>query len=187
MNRYQLKISLQGIKPLIWRRIIVNEDFLLPDLHDVIQTVMPWTDSHLHQFKKGNQCYGIPSEDDWGVVNDYSDMTISDLLHKENDKLVYEYDFGDGWEHDIVLEKILSEGSKNTPCVQYVTGKNACPPEDCGGCWGYMRILKVLQNPQDEEYESMRDWMGLEEGDEWDPSDIGFDKEDVNDELRDFD
>jgi len=111
----------------------------------------------------------------WDELNnvDYSDLKISDLLTKEKGKIKYEYDFGDSWYHDIILEKILSAG-KNTRYPVYIDRQFACPPEDSGGIWGYKHLLKVLENPEDKEYNDVRSWIG--EG--FDPEE--FDKESVN-------
>lgn len=187
MSKFQLKISLKGAKPPIWRRVVIDADLPLEDLHLVIQTVMPWSDSHLHQFIKNRKLYSCPSlyDDFWGENDtiDYSDMTVSDLLSSEKDKITYEYDFGDGWEHDILLEKILPSSSSNSPRAMYITGKNACPPEDCGGIYGYMALLEIINDPTHENYKYMREWMGLEEGEVFDPKDIGFDPDEINDEF----
>ena len=157
---------------------------LLEDFHYVIQTVMPWTDGHMHQFIKHGKYYSA-SDDEWEDSNfiDYSEMTISDLLSSEGDKIVYEYDFGDGWSHYILLEKILKSADSD-PLAEYVAGANACPPEDCGGVPGYMHLLEVLNNPQHPNYEDMRDWLGLEDGEKFDPTDVGFDREEINEELE---
>ncbi len=107
---------------------------------------------------------------------DYSKMRIADLLNKEKDKINYEYDFGDGWEHDIVLEKIYSNGDhKNTPVC--LTGKNNCPPEDCGGIWGYYNMLEILKQPEHEEYEEYIEWLGEDFGPKY------FNKEKINEKL----
>ena len=178
---YQIQIALKGSKPKIWRRILVPSDILLPDLHEVIQTTMGWTNSHLHQFVKNRTFYKPRLEDDdfWEEPNndDYYEMKISDLLKKEKDKIIYEYDFGDGWRHDIILEKIDTTGeSKILPVC--LTGKNNCPPEDCGGIWGYANMLEILKHPDHEEYEEYIEWLGGE----FDPK--YFDKDEINEMLR---
>ncbi len=156
-------------------------NMLLSDLHKVIQTTMGWTNSHLHQFIKDRTFYAEKSEDDdfWDEMDnvDYKKIKVSDLLKAEKDKMVYEYDFGDGWEHDVILEKILPM-DKNTTLPICLTGKNSCPPEDCGGVWGYAEMLEVLKNPKHEEYESIVEWLG----EEFDPT--YFDKNEVNEMLQ---
>jgi len=147
----------------------------------IIQISMGWTNSHLHQFIKDRTFYTekMPDDDTWGELDsvDYKNMKISYLLKKEKDKIVYEYDFGDGWEHDVLLEKILpaDEKFKSPVCL---AGKMACPPEDCGGVWGYADLLEILKNPKHKEYDSYMDWLGGE----FDPE--HFDKEAVNKLLQ---
>jgi len=161
---YQLKVSLKGAKPPIWRRILVSSDMELVDLHHAIQSTMGWYNCHLHQFKLGRTFFqpdpdpefmgfgGFETEDSAGV-------RICDLLRSEKEKIDYEYDFGDSWEHVVLLEKITKpeEGQAYPVCIK---GKRACPPEDCGGLWGYCNLLEILENPKDEEYEGMLEWVG---------------------------
>ena len=183
MNKkiYQVQISLKGSRPRIWRRLLVPSDTLLSDFHMIIQTAMGWTNSHLHQFVKDQTYYTVKMEDDtyWNDYDniDYKGLKISDLLSKGKENMIYEYDFGDGWEHKIVLEKILpfDEKIKYPVCT---AGKMNCPPEDCGGIWGYYNMLEVLQNPEDEEYEDYSEWLG----DDFDPE--YFDKDQVNRMLQ---
>ena len=111
---------------------------------------------------------------------DYSELKLSDLLKKENDKISYEYDFGDGWLHDIVLEKIL-DPDPGVFYPQCVAGKRNCPPEDCGGPYGYSNFLKIIFNPRDKEYKEMIEWAGGK----FDPE--SFDKEAINDLLKEDD
>jgi hypothetical protein len=174
---FQIKIALNGSRPKIWRRVLVRSDLLLSDFHKIIQTTMGWTNSHLHQFIKDGTFYTVRMPDDvfWGEMNnvDYKKIKVSDLLTTENEKIRYQYDYGDNWEHDITLEKILpiDEKKKYPICV---AGKMNCPPEDCGGIWGYLNMLKILKKPDHEEYDTYIEWLG----EEFDPQD--FDKDMVN-------
>jgi hypothetical protein len=174
---YQIKIALQRSKPGIWRRILVSPDTPLSSLHGIIQITMGWENAHLHQFIKGSTYYTQRMEDDgfWDDADnvDYKGMKTSDLLKKEKDKIVYEYDFGDSWYHDIILEKILPADNKMHYPV-CIKGKMNCPPEDCGGIWGYEGMLEVLKNPDNEEYEDYIEWLG----EEFDPE--YFDEKEVN-------
>ncbi len=145
-----------------------------------IQVAMGWTNSHLHQFIKNGTFYRLRMQDDdlWGEMDDvdYKKMKVSDLLKKEKEKIVYEYDFGDSWEHDIILEKTLPiDSSLKYPIC--LTGKMNCPPEDCGGVWGYSAMLEVLKDPSHEEYESYIEWLG----EKFDPE--YFDKNEINELL----
>jgi len=178
---FQLHISMKWIKPKIWRRVLIPADMKLEDLHRVIQTVMGWTNSHLHQFVKDGQFFRKKMDDDfdWGHMDeiDYKNIRVSDLLSSEKDNMIYEYDFGDGWEHKVLLEKIVpnSEQIIDPVCI---AGERNCPPEDCGGPPGYENILEALKHPDDEEYDELLEWLG----EEYDPEE--FNIEEVNDLLK---
>ncbi len=177
---YQLKISLLGIKPLIWRRFLAPSDMDLAKLHHVIQEVMGWEESHLHQFKVGKTYYGVTYPDDFDgrtETRDERKARLHELASWPKAKFVYEYDFGDSWEHEVALEKILPPelGTHYPVCLD---GKRACPPEDCGGVWGYANLLEVIQSPDHPEHDEMIEWLG----EEFDPE--KFDVEAVNKALR---
>ncbi len=132
-STYQLKITLLEIEPPIWRRIQVPNTLLLCCLHDAIQAVMGWTDSHLHQFEKDGLYWGDPQnnefDDDIAII-DESLVPVGKVLLAEADSMVYVYDFGDDWRHEILLEKIVpSEGATKPICL---AGERRCPPEDVG-------------------------------------------------------
>ena len=176
---YQVKISLIGSKPPIWRTVLVPSDLKLAAFHEVIQIAMGWTDSHLHQFIANKVFYGIP-DDDFGMeMEDESKYKLSQLLKKEKESLIYEYDFGDSWEHKILLEKILPFDTKIALPV-CIKGKRACPPEDCGGIWGYEELLKTISDPKHPDYENMLEWLGGE----FDPEE--FDLEEINGNLAEY-
>lgn len=157
---YQLKIQLKYITPSIWRMVQIKSSVLLPDLHKIIQTVMGWLNSHLHDFSKGDKQYGIIDEEfGLGGIIDYSNVRLNEILKKPGDKLEYMYDFGDGWRHEIVLEKILDQDS-NQYYPKCTKGKRSCPPEDCGGSFGYEDLLKILENPKHPEYNERKEWVG---------------------------
>ncbi len=162
---YQIKIQLVEVTPSIWRRVIIPSDMLLSDFHKVIQSAMGWTNSHLHQFVKNDTYYLQKMEDDWtwDEMNnvDYKRRKVSGLLKKENDAMIYEYDFGDSWEHIILLEKITenTRGQKMPVCLD---GKRNCPPEDCGGTYGYEDLLNILADPKHEEHGNYLKWLGGE-------------------------
>jgi hypothetical protein len=173
---YQLKITLRNFRPPIWRRVLVPASITLYKLHQIIQVAMGWTDSHLHQFIIGREYYSIPSPDDWEPVKDERRYRLYQIAPAEKSKFVYEYDFGDSWEHEILVEKIVpaEPGKKYPVCV---AGKRACPPEDVGGVWGYAEFLEAISNPDHEEHESYLEWAGGE----FDPE--AFDIEVVNELL----
>lgn len=184
---HELKITLRGSKPPIWRHVAVPSDMRLSDLHYVIQIVMGWTNSHLHQFVVlHNQPRPTREEIDllrqtgqWEKlaertrrgryisdtrfelenIEDERKVKLSELAPAVKSKFVYEYDFGDGWEHLIEVVKIgpPAEGARYPVCL---AGKSACPPEDCGGIWGYYEKLEILKNPKHEEYKETLGWVG---------------------------
>ena len=168
-NIFQIQISLNGFTPKIWRRIQLKSDTLLPDLHDIIQITMGWRNSHLHQFIKNKEYYGDSSLDDDFDVIDYRKIKLSTMLKKEKDSMKYEYDFGDSWEHTLLLEKILPVDS-NTKYPICLAGKMHCPPEDCGGVWGYADLLEILKDPKHEDYEDNIEWLG----DDFDPNEFNI-------------
>ena len=176
---YQIKISLIGAKPPIWRTVLVPSNIDLETFHDVIQLAMGWTDSHLHQFIANKVFYGIPDDDFELEMEDESKYKLSQLLTKEKDTLIYEYDFGDSWEHKILLEKILPYDSKTVLPV-CIKGKRACPPEDCGGIWGYEELLETISDPKHPDHEDMLEWLGGE----FDPEE--FDLEEINEDLAEY-
>jgi hypothetical protein len=135
--RYELKITLRGSKPSIWRRVQVHGSIKLNRLHKVFQDLMGWTDSHLHQFVDPPMVYSVPSGEDYPGVErlDERRFRLADLAPHEKASFLYEYDFGDGWEHDVVIEKILPADPETKRAV-CLAGENACPPEDCGGIGG---------------------------------------------------
>jgi hypothetical protein len=163
---YQLKLTLRRSKPPIWRRVVVRADMTLDRLHNVIQIAMGWTDSHLHQFVAGSgfarTTYGRPDPEfaDMGseTLNEKR-FTVADLAPAARRKFSYEYDFGDSWEHEVVVEKVLppDPALKHPACL---AGANACPPEDCGGLWGYYNLLEILADPKHPEHEEMKEWIG---------------------------
>ena len=171
---YQFKITLRGAKPPIWRRIQVPETYTFYDLHVAIQDAMGWDDYHMHEFELVNPStgqniwIGIPDEifgyDSGREILAGWKQKISQWLSLENKSAEYTYDFGDNWEHIIKLEKILprKDSVKYPVCT---AGKLACPPEDCGGIWGYADFLEIIGDPDNEEYEEMMEWAG----DEFDP------------------
>ena len=179
---YQFKITLKGIRPPIWRRFQVPEHYTFWDLHVAIQDAMGWWDSHLHSFLVKNQRtghqeeIGMPGDDpliDDRIILPGWEKSISQYFSRENRKAVYLYDFGDGWQHDLVLEQIVTaeEGMVYPRCLD---GKRTCPPEDCGGVWGYGKLLEVLSDPKNKEYKDTVEWLG----ESFDPE--HFDATDVN-------
>ena len=237
---YQIRVTLDGSKPPIWRKLAVPSSIVLGELHEVIQIAMGWTNSHMHQFilrgKKpkprplpprtrgtsvaevidlpdgrkgcvlstrpaGNDEPETPAKADtswpgtsdryfltkvtpWGEPTelegeDEEAVTLGEVCPKVKSKLIYEYDFGDGWEHTIEVQKIIDP----EPGVEYpvcLGGKKACPPEDCGGIWGYYHLLETITDPDADDHEDMVEWLGVD----FDPD--AFDLEEANTILMEW-
>jgi len=159
---YQLKITLSGSKPSIWRRVQVDSHIKLSKLHDIFQEVMGWEDSHLHQFIINKVRYGEPYDDDFGMnkMQDEKKFWLDQVIIAPKSKFIYEYDFGDGWEHTVSLEKIVEpDAAAHYPFC--TAGARACPPEDCGGIWGYEELLETLKTDGEDKAELI-EWLGGE-------------------------
>ncbi|AKB22702.1 plasmid pRiA4b ORF-3 family protein [Methanosarcina sp. WH1] len=181
----QLKLSMEGITPQIWRRIQVPENYTFLDLHDAIQDVMDWDDYHLHEFEMPNPKTGMmdrigtESDDLEGFEEPLvpeKKTKISKYFTPENKIALYTYDFGDNWQVKVRLEKIhpIKEGVEYPICT---AGKRAAVPEDIGGIWGYEDMLEILKNPEHEEYEDTVAWLGEDFDPEYfDPKDVSFRK-----------
>ena len=156
---YQLKVRLREVRPPVWRRFQVRSDMTLEQLHWALQLIIGWTDSHLHQFRVARAASGsarsaqiVESEDERRVV-------LAEVLRKPKDRVIYEYDFGDGWEHEMELEEVLAVPPEGKfPWV--LSGKRACPPEDVGGPWGYANFLEALADPRHPDHEDLAEWCG---------------------------
>jgi hypothetical protein len=157
---YQLKITLVGTRPPVWRRVLVHGSIRLDELHRVIQAAFGWWDYHLHEFVIGRRIYGSPDPDeDWGppVLNERHARL--DKHATEGDSFTYVYDMGDNWQHTITVEKTLpSNPTQRTPAL--LDGRRACPPEDCGGTGGYEELLAVLADPTHPDHQQHLDWLG---------------------------
>ncbi|HEY4526447.1 MAG TPA: plasmid pRiA4b ORF-3 family protein [Candidatus Paceibacterota bacterium] len=192
---FVFKITLSDSKPSIWRRIIVPANYTFFDLHCAIQDAMGWTDSHLHAFRldtrsqpKGKRVAGSakiisielpnPEMDVFDAVEskDERNERIADWFPEIMKQCTYEYDFGDGWTHTVLFEKEvpLEKGEEYPQCV---AGKNACPPDDCGGLGGYDRLQLILKDPKDEEHADMLEWLCIDSADEFDP--LHFNPEEI--------
>ena len=156
---YRLKVTLRGLRPPMWRRFLVPGDIKLKRLHDSLQAVMGWTDSHLHQFESQGVRYGT-TDREFGVARVSETKTaVCEVLRRPEDRLVYEYDFGDDWLHDVVLEAILPAG-KNGGYPVIEAGKRACPPEDVGGSYRYEELLAALADPAHPEHDWATECLG---------------------------
>ena len=162
---FQFKITLKGISPIIWLKIQVPSKYSFWDLHVAIQDSMGWFDCHLHAFRlkrpHGQKMLeiGIPADDfdDIEILPGWDEL-VANYFIEPGKTAEYEYDFGDSWHHEILFEGILlkEKGLKYPVCID---GQRACPPEDCGGIWGYENLLEILRDPNHEKYESMMEWL----------------------------
>jgi len=152
---YQLKVTLRHVRPPIWRRLVVSGDILLSELHHVLQISMGWFDSHLYDFRYQRNRYGdltLLEE----VIDD-SETSLCQVARRKGNQLVYTYDFGDNWEHEVLVERIDQCSAPAVP--RCIGGRNACPPEDCGGVFGYLNLLESLTDPNNPNHDEARDWV----------------------------
>ncbi|WP_254774367.1 plasmid pRiA4b ORF-3 family protein [Marinobacter sp. AC-23] len=179
-NLYQIKVSLTGAQPPIWRRLLIEPGTTFQDLHRIIQVAMSWQASHLHLFQaEDGRLVGDLAEDFDGMMNfvDESTVPVSSLLAWEGQALKYEYDFGDSWEHEITLEKILPANSSE-PVPQCIKAVRQCPPEDIGGLPGFYNFLEIMEDMAHPDHIAVREWLG---GEWFDPEfvDLGEINEDL--------
>jgi hypothetical protein len=162
---YRLKVVLLGSEPPVWRRIQVPGMASLDWLHAVLQVAVGWTNSHLHQFNAGGSYYSdtrhnfAEFEEDPEVF-EARDFTLRQIAPREQDTLVYEYDFGDSWNHSVLVEKILPPDAAAARTALCLDGARACPPEDCGGIWGYENLLRALQDRKHPDHKHLKEWLG---------------------------
>jgi hypothetical protein len=162
---YQIKVTLLGTKPPIWRRLLVPPSLTLAQLHDAVQTAMGWHGGHMHEFRAGQRYFGTPDPESRSMgmdpVENERKVRLSEVLRKSGPKLIYTYDLGDSWEHAIVLEKQLPVD----PNVSYPTctdGQLACPPDDCGGIPGFYDLVEAIADPHHEQHKELREWLGYD-------------------------
>jgi hypothetical protein len=155
----KMKVKLDGVNPEIWRSFVVDSSLSLEDLHDVLQIVMGWGDSHMYIFEIDGLEYGIPSEDAFNDITEAKKVKLAKLGLQEKDKFRYTYDFGDDWVHTIKVEKILpGENPYGSPfCLE---GARNCPPEDCGSIPGYEDIVEAMKNKKTKEAKEFIEWLG---------------------------
>jgi len=158
---HQLKITLRGVKPPVWRRIEVASDISLGELSGVLEAAMGWYGGHLHAFDANGTRYGTHSQDWESLGLDEDKYRLATVLSAIGSKMRFDYDFGDGWEHDVVVEAInLVEADILYP--RCLTGKRSCPPEDCGGPWGYANLLEAIADPKHPDHEDLQEWLPLD-------------------------
>jgi Plasmid pRiA4b ORF-3-like protein len=174
---HQLKVTLRAVRPPVWRRIAVDSQVRLSALSNVLEAAMGWYGGHLHQFDVSGHIYGEP-DPEWGDrVADERKARLADVLPAVKSKLRWDYDFGDGWEHDVVVEAI-GPPEAGTTYPRCLAGRRACPPEDCGGPWGYHGLLEALKDPAHEDHADLSEWAPPD----FDPD--HFDVDEATDAMR---
>ena len=174
----QIKIKLLGVaKPPVWRRLQLRADTRLDHLHEIIQAALGWENHHMHVFSFGDEEFGIPDRE--LGFSDERQVTLGELIDL-GARFRYTYDFGDDWEHEIVVEDLL-DADPDTHYPILVAAKGACPPEDCGGPWGYANLKEILTDPDHDEHQDMLEWLGLDNASEFDPAAVT--SEDIDYEL----
>lgn len=156
---YRFKVSLRGVRPSIWRKLLVQADITLADLHEVLQIAMGWSDSHLHNFVIDGREFGNPDEvEDSSFDGDERTTRLRDVA-TVGSRLTYEYDFGDGWTHDIVIDGAVDLPIPTGSAI-CLGGRRACPPEDCGGTAGYREIFVALRDRNHPRHAELLEWAG---------------------------
>jgi hypothetical protein len=171
MDVVQIKVKLRGVsKPPVWRRLQVRADMSLDRLHEAILVAFGWAGYHMHVFESGSDRFGLP-DSELGFADERR-VTVGDLVGEVGDQLLYTYDFGDDWEHEIVVEEsVAADPDVRYPVLVAATG--ACPPEDCGGPWGYAELKEILADPAHDRHQEMLDWLGLDDSSSFDPNAAG--------------
>jgi len=157
---HRLKVTLRRVKPPVWRRIEVASNIKLSELSDVLEATMGWLGGHLHAFEAEGVHYEVPDGESFGFrrPRDERKARLGEVLPAVKSKMRWDYDFGDGWEHDVVVEAIEPMNSDAVYPV-CLAGKRTCPPEDCGGPWGYGNLLAAISDPAHEEHEELTEWL----------------------------
>ena len=175
---HKIKVTLAGSRPPIWRRLEVPSAITLDALHEVLQAAFGWDNYHMWVFESPSGRYGIADRE--LEISSAAAKRLDQVAPHRGDRLSYTYDFGDDWEHAILVETV----NVPEPGIAYprcLTGRRACPPEDCGGIWGYEDLIDILADPRHDEHQERLEWLGLDSADQFDPA--AFDAAQVNDAL----
>ena len=159
MRLHQIKVTLADIRPPIWRRLLLSPEITLGKLHRIVQTAMGWGNCHLHRFLQDGREYSDPNCELDGVILDERKVTLGAVLPQPGSRLIYEYDFGDAWQHELLCEEIIESDAQTGPAI-CLDGARECPPEDSGGPGAYSDLLRILKNPKHRDYAEMHDWLG---------------------------
>jgi hypothetical protein len=175
---FQFKVQLKNITdPPVWRRLLVPEQFTFLRMHRVIQAAFGWEDYHLFQFSPtgygSRPTIGIPDPEMADDTLDAKKIKLYDIFTTSKQKFIYIYDFGDDWFHQVSLEKITEDKLLRADCM---AGTGSCPPEDCGGAYGYENLKAILNNPNDPEHAGMKEWLGMTKKEKWDAAVFDLEK-----------
>lgn len=174
----QIKVKLLGVtKPPVWRRLQLRADTRLDQLHEIIQAALGWENYHMHAFSFGQEEFGVPDRE--LGFSDERRVTLGELTDL-GARFRYTYDFGDDWQHEITVEDLL-DADPDTHYPVLLAAKGACPPEDCGGPWGYANLRQILADPNHDEHQDMLEWLGLDNASDFDPAAVTT--EDIDHEL----
>jgi hypothetical protein len=179
----QIKIKLLGVtKPPVWRRVQLRADTRLDHLHEILQAALGWENYHMHVFSFGEEEFGVRDPDLGLDFSDERQVTLGELTDLGG-RFRYTYDFGDDWEHEILVEDLLdAHPDAHYPIL--TAAKGACPPEDCGGVWGYADLKDILANPNDERHREMLEWLELDDASEFNPAAVATDDIDYEPALN---
>ncbi|MEV1242023.1 plasmid pRiA4b ORF-3 family protein [Nonomuraea sp. NPDC049750] len=175
---HTIKVTLRGSRPPVWRRLGVASDSTLRHLHDVIQASFGWQNYHMWVFDTATGRFGDTDRE--LEIRSAASTRLDQVAPRANDRLRYTYDFGDDWEHDILVEAI-TDAEPGTAYPRCLTGRRAGPPEDSGGVWGYEYLLEILADPTHDEHQERLEWLGLDSADQFNPA--SFDANKINDVL----
>ncbi len=166
---HRLEVTLRSVKPPVWRRIEVDSDTALDELSDLVEAAMGWLGGHLHAFEVDGVVYerADPEEGLSRRARDESEHQLGDVLAETGAKMRWDYDFGDGWQHDVVVEAI-EPADPDAAYPRCVGGSRACPPEDCGGPWGYEELLEAIGDTGHRRHRELTEWLPPD----WDPADF---------------
>lgn len=156
---YTIRVELEGVEPMVWRRLFISSDLALPLFARVLETAIGWQGYHLHQFVSGNLTFGH-ADDEMGYTIDETNVLIKQILPEIGNDVRFNYDFGDDWNHLVRVEAIVELGYDDPPSALVLDGARACPPEDVGGVGGYEHLVEVLSDSKHEEYAQLRRWAG---------------------------
>ncbi len=189
---YQLKVWIQEISPMVWRRLLVRSDSTIADLHYIIQIAVGWDDVHLNRFHIRGKDFGVYHDGGMGFADNPEQVFLSAFSFRTRERFLYEYDFGDAWLHEVRIEKRLPLDPKRTYPV-CIDGKHAAPPVDCGGALAYMQIRKELKyhalfsdNGMNDDFDDENDWEDEELSDyqSFDPD--SFSRREINARLQQY-